>query len=91
MKQLAWSLLVVLACLAPAHAAGEHRAWVKEIPNLETWKRYSKTVGSDEFAKAVIDVKTNEIYYIDVNLFNIHADFVLGVLLKQPWTAANVR
>jgi hypothetical protein len=94
MKQLAWSLvvMVVLACLStPLHAAGEHRAWVKEIPNLETWKRYSKVIGSDEFGKAVIDVKTNEIYYIDVNLFNIHADFVLGVLLKQPWTAANVR
>ena len=27
----------------------------------------------------------------DVNLFNIHADFVLGVLLKQAWTADNVR
>jgi hypothetical protein len=94
MKQLAWSLTIVLsvfACLSPVHAEGEHRAWVKEIPNLATWKRYSKTVGSDEFGKAVIDVKTNEIYYIDVNLFNIHADFVLGVLLKKPWTAANVR
>jgi hypothetical protein len=93
MKQLAWSLIVlsVLACVARVHAAGEQRAWVKEVPNLETWKRYSKTIGSDELGKAVIDVKTNEIYYIDVNLFNIHADFVLGVLLKQPWTAANVR
>ena len=30
-------------------ATGEQRAWVKEVPSLETWKRYSKTVGSDEF------------------------------------------
>ncbi|HEY5950207.1 MAG TPA: PEP/pyruvate-binding domain-containing protein, partial [Kofleriaceae bacterium] len=91
MKQLALALALVIACFAPARAAGEQRAWVKDVPNLETWKRYSRTIGSDEFGKAVIDVKTNEIYYIDVNLFNIHADFVLGVLLKQPWTAANVR
>jgi hypothetical protein len=91
MKHLALTLALVIAWFAPAHAAGEQRAWVKEVPNLETWKRYSRTVGSDEFGKAVIDVKTNEIYYIDVNLFNIHADFVLGVLLKQPWTAENVR
>ncbi len=91
MKQLALAVALVIACVAQARAAGEQRAWVKDVPNLETWKRYSKTVGSDEFGKAVIDVKTNEIYYIDVNIFNIHADFVLGVLLKQPWTAANVR
>jgi hypothetical protein len=91
MKQLGLAVAFVIACVASAQAAGETRAWVKDVPNLETWKHYSKTVGSDEFGKAVIDVKTNEIYYIDVNLFNIHADFVLGVLLKQPWTAENVR
>ncbi|HEX5060424.1 MAG TPA: PEP/pyruvate-binding domain-containing protein [Kofleriaceae bacterium] len=92
MKHLALAVALVIASHASARAqGGEQRAWVKEVPNLETWKRYSKTVGSDEFGKAVIDVKTNAIYFIDVNLFNIHADFVLGVLLKQPWTAANVR
>ena len=56
-----------------------------------TWKDYSKTVGSDELGKCIIDVKTNDIYFFDVNLFNIHADFVLGVLLKQAWTADNIR
>jgi hypothetical protein len=92
MQRLWLAIALVIAGLAPAaHAAGEQRAWVKDVPDLETWKHYSRTVGSDEFGKAVIDVKTNAIYYIDVNLFNIHADFVLGVLLKQPWTAENVR
>ncbi len=91
MKQLVLALALVVACLAPAHAAGEQRAWVKEVSNLETWKHYSRTIGSDEYGKAVIDVKTNAIYYIDVNLFAIHADFVLGVLLKQAWTADNIR
>src|SRR5262245_47512064 len=91
MKNLALAAALVIACVATADAAGEQRAWVKEVPDVATWQHYSKTVGSDEFGKAVIDVKTNAIYYIDVNLFNIHADFVLGVLLKQPWTAANVR
>ncbi|HSD89238.1 MAG TPA: PEP/pyruvate-binding domain-containing protein [Kofleriaceae bacterium] len=89
MKVLGLVLAMVVAVAAPAHA-GEQRAWVKEVPNLETWKHYSKTVGSDEFGKAVIDVKTNAIYFFDVNLFNIHADFVLGVLLKQPWTRDNI-
>ncbi len=90
MKQVALVLTVMVALAAHA-VAGEQRAWVKDVPDAATWKRYSKQLGSDEFGKAVIDVKTNAIYFIDVNLFNLHADFVLGVLLKQAWTAENIR
>jgi hypothetical protein len=76
---------------APAEAGGAQRAWVKAVPDAATWKIYSKTVGSDQFGKFIIDVKTNDVYFFDVNLFNIHADFVLGVLLKQAWTPDNIR
>ncbi|HEX2688056.1 MAG TPA: hypothetical protein VHN14_15615, partial [Kofleriaceae bacterium] len=82
----------VIGVVPAARGAGkESRAWVKAIPDQVVWKNYSKTVGSDEFGKCIIDVKTNDIYFFDVNLFNIHADFVLGVLLKQAWTADNLR
>lgn len=67
------------------------RVWVKSIPDVATWQTYSRTQGADQFGKFIIDVKTNDIYFIDVNLFNLHADFVLGVLLKKPWTAENIR
>lgn len=85
--------LVAVVCLAiavPAEAR-EQRAWVKQIPDAATWSIYSKKVSSDELGKFIIDLKSNDIYFIDVNTFNIHADFVLGVLLKQAWTADNVR
>jgi hypothetical protein len=89
MRQVA--LVVALVVTLASHVwAGEHRAWVKDVPDAATWKAYSKQVGSDELGKAVIDIKTNAIYFIDVNLFNLHADFVLGVLLKQPWTRENI-
>ena len=91
MKHLGLALAILVSAAAPARAGGEQRAWVKEMASLDTWKRYSRKVASDEFGKCIIDVKSNDIYFIDVNLFNIHADFVLGVLLKQPWTAANIR
>src|SRR3954463_8063099 len=94
MKHAGWVLALALAlCVIPARAEakGEQRAWVKTIPDAQTWKNYSKVVGSDELGKFIIDLKTNDIYFFDVNLFNIHADFVLGVLLKQAWTADNVR
>ena len=74
-----------------AHAGHEQRSWVKTIPDLETWHRYSKTVASDELGKFIIDVKSNDIYFIDVNLYNIHADFVIRDLLKQAWNYENVK
>jgi hypothetical protein len=71
-------------------AADEQRAWIRSIPDEATWNRYSKTLNADQFGKCVIDIKKDELYFIDVNLFNLHADFVLGVLLKQAWTRENV-
>jgi hypothetical protein len=88
---LAAAIAVCATWHAPAEAGGAQRAWVKSMPDTATWKIYSKTVGSDQFGKFIIDVKTNDIYFIDVNLFNMHADFVLGVLLKQAWTPDNIR
>jgi hypothetical protein len=89
---LAVSLATAIGAAPPAWAAGqEQRAWVKTVPDASIWNSYSKAVGSDQFGKCIIDVKTNDIYFFDVNLFNIHADFVLGVLLKQAWTADNIR
>ena len=93
-KHVGLGLVVIAAtvCGAPAaHAGSEQRAWVKAVPDTAVWQRYSKTVGSDQFGKCIIDVKTNDIYFFDVNLFSIHADFVFKVLTKQEWNYDNVR
>lgn len=82
-------VICAVAPVAPAEA-NSRRAWVKDIPDAETWKHYSKRVSSDQLGKFIIDIKTNDIYFIDVNLFNIHADFVVKVLLKQAWTYENI-
>ena len=79
----------------PGRATGARQAssarGSRPCPTPRPGRHYSKTVGTDELGKFIIDVKTNDIYFFDVNLFNIHADFVLGVLLKQAWTADNIR
>lgn len=90
MLKLALAIAFVFVSTTPA-AADEQRAWVKEIRDDATWQAYSKVISSDQLGKFIIDLKSNSIYFIDVNLFNIHADFVLGVLLKKAWTADNVR
>ena len=91
MKVFVVAFVLLFASFPSVVEAREQRAWVKTIPDVATWKVYSKSVSSDELGKFIIDLKTNDIYFIDVNTFNIHADFVLGVLLKKAWTAENVR
>ena len=83
--------LVTLATPRVAKAQSSQRVYVRSIDDQATFQDYSRVLGSDRFGKFIIDVKTDEIYFIDVNVFKIHADFVLGVLLKQAWTAENIR
>ncbi|MCA9675751.1 MAG: PEP/pyruvate-binding domain-containing protein [Kofleriaceae bacterium] len=83
-------VLLALVATRPARA-DEQRAWVKTVPDDATWQKYARTLNADQFGKFIIDVKNDDIYFIDANLFELHADFVLGVLLKQAWTAENVR
>lgn len=87
-----WLLALVLLSREPsAHADEGQRVYVRSLPDRASFERYSRELGSDRFGKFIIDVKTDDIYFIDVNVFKIHADFVLGVLLKQAWTAENIR
>jgi len=95
-RALGFGIALGVACAAfvsaPAPAAAdEARVYVRTVPNQQVWEQYSRTLGSDQFGKFIIDVKSNDIYFIDVNLFKLHADFVLDVLLKQDWTATNIR
>ena len=89
-----WSLTccVFLAILPKDVDAGKsQRVYTRTIGDQNVFETYSRVVGSDRFAKFIIDVKTDEIYFIDVNVFKIHADFVLDVLLKKPWSAETIR
>ena len=85
--------VVGITVLEPSEALAQksQRIYVRKIPDRATFDRYSRVLGSDRFGKFIIDVKSNDIYFIDVNVFKMHADFVLGVLLKQAWTAENIR
>ncbi len=89
---LAALTLLALFSVPDRRARGdEARIYVRSVPDRTTFDNYSRVIGSDRYGKFIIDIKTNDIYFIDVNLFKLHADFVLGVLLKQDWTAENIR
>lgn len=91
-KTTAAVVFVWLLIWRPGHAAADsQRIYVRKVPDRQTFDAYSRKLRSDRFTKFIIDIKTDDIYFIDVNLFKLHADFVLGVLLNQEWTAENIR
>ncbi len=86
--------LIAFAALAAAAsgpaAAAESRIFVREIPDEATFATYSRVVGAERFTKFVIDVKTDEILYFDVNLYRMHVDFVFGVIYRKVATNADL-
>ena len=60
--------------------------WAPKIADEATFEAYSKELGGERFLKLVIDLKTDAIYYFDVNVYPVHKDFIFGALWKKPLT-----
>ena len=67
------------------------RVWQPQVNDLATWQQLSKPLRDFEFGKFVLDIKTNKIYFVDSNVFTLHADFVVDYLQKIPRTTENMR
>jgi hypothetical protein len=65
--------------------------WTPAITDVATFDAYSEELGGERFAKFVVDLKSDAIYYFDVNVYKVHKDFVFGELYKKPRTKAAVR
>ncbi|MBS1119957.1 MAG: Pyruvate phosphate dikinase [Deltaproteobacteria bacterium] len=62
------------------------RMWTAKLGDAETFESYSKEIGNERFAKFVIDLKSDAIYYFDVNVYPVHKDFIFQELYKKPRT-----
>ncbi|MEZ4268631.1 MAG: PEP/pyruvate-binding domain-containing protein [Myxococcota bacterium] len=69
-----------------ADQGAQTKVWTPRLDSPEAYLRYSDQVASERFSKFLINLKTNEIWYFDVNIFPMHADFVFGALLKTDPT-----
>jgi pyruvate, water dikinase len=67
------------------------RVWQPQVNALSVWQQLSKPSRDFEFSKFVLDIKTNKIYFVDSNVFTLHADFVVDYLQKIPRTPENMR
>ncbi|MBA3460515.1 MAG: PEP/pyruvate-binding domain-containing protein [Deltaproteobacteria bacterium] len=77
---------VVVPETAPAR-----RLWSNKLDSQEMFDAYSKELGGERFSKFVIDLKSDAIYYFDVDVYKVHKDFVFQELYKKPKTKEAVR
>lgn len=71
--------------------APARRLYTNKLDDADTFESYSKEIGNERFAKFVIDLKTDAVWYFDVNVYPVHKDFVFAELYKKPRTKEAVR
>ncbi len=67
------------------------RMFTPRIADAETFEAFSKEIGNERFAKLVIDLKTDAVYYFDVTVYPMHKDFIFTELYRKPKTPKAVR
>ena len=72
-------------------AAPARRLWTSKLADADTFEAYSKEIGGERFAKFVIDLKSDAIYYFDVNVYAVHKDFIFKELYKKARTKESDR
>ncbi|WP_233261287.1 PEP/pyruvate-binding domain-containing protein [Vitiosangium sp. GDMCC 1.1324] len=71
----------------PASGALQQRPpCVPEIRDAATFSAYAHPIETDKVGKFLIDLKSDRIYYFDVNLYRLHYDFVSKFILQHPMT-----
>jgi hypothetical protein len=76
---------------AELETAPARRLWAPRLASEAEFLAYSKEIGGERFAKFVIDLKSDAIYYFDVDVYKVHKDFIFQELYKKPRTAAATR
>ncbi|WP_225413594.1 PEP/pyruvate-binding domain-containing protein [Stigmatella hybrida] len=87
MRQSAPFLMLLGLLLALPSVAGaprKHPPYVHEIRDEATFSLYAHPVETEEIGKFLIDVKTDRVYFFDVNLYRLHQDFVIRAILRRP-------
>src|SRR5262245_54795231 len=82
MRAATFALLLALG--ASSAQAASTRVFVHDIPDAATFDAYWRTLGADRFSKFVIDLRTDQIFYFDVNVYRLHCDFVFREFYHRP-------
>jgi pyruvate phosphate dikinase-like enzyme len=72
-------------------SAPARRLWAPTLTTEDEFLAYSQELGGERFAKFVIDLKSDAIYYFDVDVYKVHKDFIFQELYRKPRTKAATR
>ncbi|HVV82346.1 MAG TPA: PEP/pyruvate-binding domain-containing protein, partial [Kofleriaceae bacterium] len=67
-------------------AAPPRKLWTPRLDSEADFLAYSKELGGERFTKFVIDLKTDAVYYFDVDVYPIHKDFIFKELYRTERT-----
>ena len=67
------------------------RLWAPKLDTEAEFEAYSKEIGGERFAKFVIDLHSDAIYYFDVDVYKVHKDFIFQELYRKARTRAATR
>lgn len=87
---LLWILAAALLLGAPRARADERPVYIAAVPDAATFHLYARQAGSVEMGKFILDVRSGEIVYFDVNLFPLHVDFAFQVLYREEATRTRI-
>jgi hypothetical protein len=62
------------------------RLWSSRLDSEADFLAYSKELGGERFTKFVVDLKTDAVYYFDVDVYQVHKDFIFKELYKTERT-----
>ena len=57
-------------------APQSQRVFTSDINDKATFQAFSKTIAEERFTKFIVDLKSGQLYFFDVNVFPMHVDFV---------------
>lgn len=66
------------------------RAFTPRIDSYEEFSEYADVVAGERFTKAIIDLRTDKVYYFDVNVYPLHSDFIFAQIYKTDETPENL-
>ncbi|MCE9573412.1 MAG: pyruvate, phosphate dikinase [Deltaproteobacteria bacterium] len=67
------------------------RMWIPQLASEADFLAYSKELGGERFTKFVVDLRTDAVYYFDVDVYRVHKDFVFAELYKKARTREAVK
>jgi len=71
---------------AAAKDIASRRVYTSKLEDVAQFEAFSKDLAGERFTKFIVDRRTDDVYYFDVNVWPLHVDFVFDELYDKELT-----